>query len=80
MKNRLLILFVTIFSIITSFFVGYYFGNALNTSGIEKIKKSLQVSVRTHGNIIDIEKSIPDIKVIINGEILSGTGGIEIKK
>lgn len=44
------------------------------------MKHSLQVSLHLHGNTLDVEKSHSDIRVIIDGKVLVGTGSIEMKK
>ncbi|MDD2916333.1 MAG: hypothetical protein PHH70_00615 [Candidatus Gracilibacteria bacterium] len=78
--NKLTLLLITLFCISCSFFVGYYFGRSLSNQEIEKMKQSLQVSLRLHGNALDVEKSHSEIRVVIDGKELLGTGSIEIKK
>ncbi|MDD5377072.1 MAG: hypothetical protein PHH16_03060 [Candidatus Gracilibacteria bacterium] len=78
--NKFSLLLVTLFCIACSFFVGYYFGKSLSSQEIEDMKRSLQVSLHLHGNTLDIEKSRSDIRVVIDGKILSGTGSVELKK
>ena len=78
--NKLTLLLITLFCITSSFFVGYYFGKNLSLQEIEDMKQSLQVSLRLHGNTLDVEKSHSDIRVIIDGKELSSSGSIELKK
>jgi hypothetical protein len=78
--NKLTLLLITLFFISCSFFVGYCFGRSLSGQELENLKNSLQVSLRLHGNILDVEKSHSNIRVIIDGKILAGTGSVEMKK
>lgn len=78
--NKLTLLLITLFCITCSFFAGYYFGKSLSAQEIEDMKRSLQVSLHRHGNTLDVEKSHSDIRVMVDGKVLSGTGSIEIKK
>ncbi|NCP76669.1 hypothetical protein GW819_01015 [Candidatus Gracilibacteria bacterium] len=78
--NKFTLLLLTLFCITSSFFVGYYFGKSLSSQEIDELKNSLQISLRLHGNTLDVEKSHSEIRVIIDGKILSGTGSIELKK
>jgi|GEM_PF-5564625 len=78
--NKFTVLLVTLFAITASFFVGFAFGKEQVMSEIQKLKESLQVSLSFHGNILDVEKSTPDIRVIVNGESITGSGSVEIKK
>ncbi|MFA6090236.1 MAG: hypothetical protein WC774_00475 [Candidatus Gracilibacteria bacterium] len=78
--NKLTLLLVTLFCITSSFFVGYYFGKSISSQEMENIKTSLQVNLHLHGNILDVEKSHSEIRVIIDEKELSGTGSIELKK
>ena len=78
--NKLTLLLITLFCITSSFFVGYYFGKSTSSQEIETLKNSLQVNLHLHGNTLDIEKSHSEIRVIIDGKELSGTGSIELKK
>jgi len=78
--NKFTLLLLTLFCISSSFFIGYYFGRSLSSQEIENFKNSLQISLRLHGNTLDVEKSHSNIRVIIDGKVLSGTGSIELKK
>lgn len=78
--NKLTLLLITLFCISSSFFVGYYFGKSLSSQEIENFRNSLQISLRLHGNTIDVEKSHPEIRVVVDGKVLLGTGSIELKK
>lgn len=78
--NKLTLLLITLFCITCSFFIGHYFGKSLSIQEIKDMKQSLQVSLHLHGNILDVEKSHSDIRVVIDGKVLSGTGSIELKK
>ncbi len=78
--NKITLLFVTLFCIACSFFIGYYFWKSTSDEEIAQIVSSLQVSLRRHGNTLDVEKSHSHIRVIVDGEVLSGTGKIELKK
>ncbi|MDD2892214.1 MAG: hypothetical protein PHQ95_04565 [Candidatus Gracilibacteria bacterium] len=78
--NKTSLLLVTLFCISCSFFVGYYFGRNLSVQEMGDFKNSLQVSLRLHGNTLDVEKSHSDIRVIVDGKELMGTGNIEMRK
>ncbi|OIP55090.1 hypothetical protein AUK10_00085 [Candidatus Gracilibacteria bacterium CG2_30_37_12] len=78
--NKLTLLLITLFCITSSFFVGYYFGKSISSQEMKNIKTSLQVNIHLHGNTLDVEKSHSEIRVIIDGKELSGTGSIELKK
>lgn len=80
MPNKFTILLVTLFAITGSFFVGFAFGKEQMMTEIQKLRQSLQISLSFHGNILDVEKSTPDIRVIVNGEVITGSGSIEVKK
>lgn len=80
MIDRLTILFITLFCIGASFFIGYQFGKDTEKWAMEHFKESLQVTLRTHGNMLDVEKSDPSIRVIINGWVITGSWSLEIKK
>ncbi|HBB26943.1 TPA: hypothetical protein DCZ36_00410 [Candidatus Gracilibacteria bacterium] len=80
LMNKITLLLVTLFCITSSFFVGYYFGKSLSSQEIKNIEQALQVSLHLHGNTLDVEKSRSDIRVIIDGKELLGTGSIELKK
>lgn len=80
MPHRFTFLLVSLFCITASFFVGIYFGKDQLVQEIATFKHSLQVSIQSHGNILDVEKSNPDIRVIVNGSLLDGSGSVEMKR
>lgn len=72
--SRLFLLFISLASIIASFFTGYYFAESRNTESSQSTNKNLQVSVDIKKEVVNIEKTDPNIRVIVNGNTIEGTG------
>ncbi len=78
--NKLSLLLITLFCITCSFFIGYLFWSSLWAKELEDIQQSLQVTLHLHGKTLDVEKSHSNIRVIVDGKVLSQSGSIELKK
>lgn len=79
-KDRFTLLLASLFCIGTAFFIGLYFGRALDAGMLSNLKKGLQVSLEIHGNTIRTERSDEAIRIIINGAIVSDSGETRIEK
>lgn len=80
MFDRFVLLLVSLFCIAASFFVGLYFGRDTIDQELSDLRKDLQVSLQVHGNIIEVEKSDPSIRVLINGKIVTNSGSFSVPK
>ena len=80
MFERITLLFISLFCILSAFFLGLYFGKNTTMDDLEQWKLHNQVSLQIHGNIIDIERTEPSIRLIVNGKILTNSGNFTIPK
>lgn len=80
MSDRLTLLLISVFCIVSAFFIGLYFGRSLDAQIVTEMNKNLQVSLDIHGNTIKTERSNAAIRVIVNGAVIVGTGTVEIAK
>lgn len=78
--DKFTLLLITLFCIACAFFFGYYFGKNLSVQEIEDMKHTLQVSIHVRKNTLEVQKSHSDIRVLINGSVLVGTGTVELPK
>lgn len=75
MKKELIKTIISIFMIISAFFLGYYFASGNLRTEIENFKKeNYRVDIETAKNKLNITNNYNQIKVFVDWEELNWTG------